>query len=83
MQNQFQLRSTIANLHVEAVPSSIAKRREEQCSPSLPDGAFYSTGGVHIMCGIVGLVLPFREQCLEIKGVRCRERELISKLHHE
>lgn len=51
--------------------------------PVLPDGAFYSAVGVYIMHGIVGLVLPFRELCLKIKCIRHRERELISKLHHE
>lgn len=50
---------------------------------SLPDGALYSTVGAHFTHAIVGLVLPFGELCLDRKGIRCRERELISQLHHE
>lgn len=35
------------------------------------------------MHGIPLVVFPFRELCLEIKCIRCRETELISEVYHE
>lgn len=69
MKNHFRQSKKI-NLHVEAAESSTIhltiNRREEQCSPSLLDEAFYRTIGVHIMHGIVWLVFPFRQLCFKL-----------------